>query len=175
MKSEYAYKICLIGESGVGKTSLTIRLLTGKFDANVKQTLGAEIHVKYLNIEDLRVVLQAWDFGGEDEFKFLLPSYATGSNGAIFMFDIANADSLNDIETWHSLFKLKWDLEVPFLLVGGKSDLKDRREVKQEKAREIAKKYSMFDYIECSAKTGANVERVFETITRRMMRLAGVL
>ena len=68
MKEEMAYKICIFGESCVGKSTLARRFLTGFFEEDIKLTMGAEIFIKFLDIENIRVVLQIWDFGGEDIF-----------------------------------------------------------------------------------------------------------
>ena len=73
MKGELAFKICIYGETCVGKTTLARRFLKGYFEEDIKVTMGAEIFVKFLQIEDKRVVLQVWDFGGESMFNFLLP------------------------------------------------------------------------------------------------------
>ena len=88
--AEKTYKVCIFGESGVGKTSLTRRFLLGKWDEDVRLTLGAEIFVKYLEIDGTKVVLQIWDFAGEDSFKLMLPLYSQGSNAGIFMYDLSN-------------------------------------------------------------------------------------
>ena len=72
--SEITFKVCVFGEGGVGKTTLVNRYLTGIFEANTKMTLGLDFYVKAIDLDDMKIVLQIWDFGGEDKFKFLLPS-----------------------------------------------------------------------------------------------------
>ena len=70
-KAEFTYKLCIFGEKGVGKTCLVLRYLTGLFGTDTKSTLGAAIYVKYLTIENRKIIIQIWDFGGEQQFHFL--------------------------------------------------------------------------------------------------------
>ncbi len=173
-----AYKICIFGESGVGKTTLGRRYLNGYFEEDIKLTMGAELFVKYINIENIRVVLQIWDFGGEDNFKFLLPLYSKGSSGGIFMFDLSNKASLNRIDGWIEIFKkglASSEKEIPILLVGGKLDLQDQIAITENEAQNIVKEHNLYQYIECSSKTGANVEIIFETLVRDILRFQNLI
>ena len=129
-KTDLAYKICLFGDKQVGKSSLVNRFMTDRFDFDLKPTLGAAIFVKTLELYGKLIKLQIWDFGGEERFYFLLKSYVLGSFGGIFMFDITNAHSLNEIYNWISIFRDSLDYnfkEAPILLVGGKLDLENQR------------------------------------------------
>jgi small GTP-binding protein len=167
-----AYKICIFGESGVGKTTLARRYLNGYFEEDIKLTMGAEVFVKYIDIENIKVVLQIWDFGGEEGFKFLLPMYSKGSSGGIFMFDLSNKSSLDRIEEWIEIFKkglISSEKENPIVMVGGKLDLEDQIDVTETEAQNIAKVHNLYKYIECSSKTGVNVEIIFETLVRDIL------
>jgi len=173
MKKEMAYKLCIFGESCVGKTTLTRCYLMGYFEEDIKLTMGAELFIKFLEIENIRIVLQIWDFGGEKTFQFLLPMYSKGSFGGIFMFDLTRANTLDRIEEWLGCFKEGLTLDrkdVPILLVGGKLDLQEQIEVSKNYAKAIAQQYNLFDYIDCSSKTGKNVEIVFETLVRKILK-----
>ncbi|MFX1410954.1 MAG: Rab family GTPase [Promethearchaeota archaeon] len=173
MQKEMAYKICIFGESCVGKTTLARRYLTGYFEEDIKLTMGAELFIKFLEIESIRIVLQIWDFGGEKTFQFLLPMYSKGSFGGIFMFDLTRDETLNRIEEWLGCFKEGLSLErkgVPIILIGGKLDLQDQIVVSKQKAKKIAHQYNLFDYIECSSKSGENVEIIFENLVRKILK-----
>ncbi len=170
---EKAFKIAIFGESSVGKTSLTRRYLTGIFETNLKVTMGVEIFVKYLRISDLKISLQIWDFGGEQQFSFLLPIYSKGANGGIFMFDLSRKSTLLQINQWVGSFKKGLGLEepkVPIMLIGGKSDLKDKNSVVKQEALSLVKKYNFLDYFECSSKTGQNIELVFENLVKEIIK-----
>jgi small GTP-binding protein len=170
---EMAYKICIFGESGVGKTTLARRYLTGYFEEDIKLTMGAELFVKYITIEDIRVVLQIWDFGGEEDFRFLLPLYSKGSTGGIFMFDLSNKTSLYQINEWIMIFKkglASNEKDSPIMMVGGKSDLEDQIAITKDEVQTLADEFNLYKYIECSSKTGKNVETLFETLIRDILK-----
>lgn len=175
---EIAYKLCIFGESEVGKTTLARRYLTGYFEEDIKLTMGAELFVKYITIDNIRVVLQLWDFGGEDDFKFLLPLYSKGSSGGIFMFDLSNRASLNQIDEWIKLFKqdsVSGEKISPILMVGGKQDLQGQIVITESEAQTIAKENNLYKYIECSSKTGVNVENLFETLIRDILKFQNLI
>ncbi|MFX1316183.1 MAG: Rab family GTPase [Promethearchaeota archaeon] len=172
------FKLCLFGDGGVGKTTLTRRFLTRVFDEDLKMTIGADFSVKELEIEGKTIVLRIWDFAGEDRFRVLLPSFAKGADGAIFMFDITKYSSMKNIDDWLSFFQQgasKKQLNIPIIMVGGKLDLDEKRSILAEDAIEISKSHNLHGYIECSSKTGDNVDEVFESITRKMMENANVI
>ena len=174
----YTYKLCLFGPGGVGKTTLTRRYLTGLFEENNKLTMGANIFIKDLEINDKEVLLQIWDFGGEEQFRFLLPVYSHGSACGIFLFDLSRYSTIKDIEEWINFFKEgseEKEQKIPLLMVGAKLDLIEKRVISKEEALEIAKKNGCFDYIECSSKTGENVEKIFEIIVIEVMKRLKVL
>ncbi len=178
MKEDLAYKICIFGETRVGKTTLARRYLTGYFEEDIKLTMGAEILVKFLTIGNKRIVLQVWDFGGESMFNFLLPMYSRGSFGGIFMFDLTREATLERIEVWLDCFRdgLSFEKEkIPILLVGGKLDLQDQIVVSREKVEKIVKQYNLFNYIECSSKTGINIEAIFETLVKQILKKVKII
>jgi len=170
------FKLCLFGDGGVGKTTLTHRFLTRVFNEDLKMTIGADFSVKELEIEGKTVVLRIWDFAGEDRFRVLLPSFAKGADGGIFMFDITRYTSMKNLDDWLSFFKQgtsKTQLQIPLIMVGGKLDLNEKRSVPAEDAIEVSKSHNLQGYIECSSRTGDNVDEVFEFITRKMIENAG--
>ena len=174
MKPE-KFKICIFGDGGVGKTSLVNRFLTGVFQDNYKITIGADFFVKRVNINGSAVTLQIWDFAGEDRFKFILPSYIAGSSGCIFMFDITRYSSIRNLSDWIEVFNKgskNYDKKIPLIMVGGKLDLDTKRSVESEQAIELAERNDFNDYIECSSKTGENVEEIFKRITKIMLENA---
>ena len=174
-ETDFSFKLSLFGAGGVGKTSLTRRFISGSFQLDTKMTMGASIHVKYLEIEDKKVSLQIWDFGGEEQFRFLLPVYARGSSAGIFMFDTTRFESIVNVEEWVEFFLQglsEEERDVPVLLVGGKIDLVEDRSVNNQHALKMKNKYNFMDYIECSAKTGENVEKIFQTMARRLMEIS---
>lgn len=175
---EGAFKLCIFGDGGVGKTTLVNRYLTKIFDESIKMTIGADFYVKDLEIEGKRVTLRIWDFGGEQRFKVLLPSFAKGADGGIFMYDITRYTSVKNIDDWLSIFEKNTrdkQINIPIVMVGGKLDLQEKRSVETDDAIELSEKHNLQGHYECSSKTGENVEEVFESITRKMMKITNLI
>ena len=175
---EGAFKLCIFGDGGVGKTTLVNRYLTKVFDEDIKMTVGADFYVKDLEIDGKKVVIRIWDFGGEQRFKVLLPSFAKGADGGIFMYDITRYTSVKNIDDWLSIFEKnvrEKQIQIPIIMVGGKIDLQEKRSVETEDAVELSEKHNLQGYFECSSKTGDRVEDIFESITRKMMKYTGML
>ncbi|MFX0075625.1 MAG: Rab family GTPase [Candidatus Hermodarchaeota archaeon] len=171
-KLNLAFKLSVFGDSGVGKSTLINRYITAKFDQNLKSTIGAAILIKFIETESLRITLQIWDFAGEDRFSSLLPSYATGSSAAIFMFDISNRESIANIDSWILTFNKGLNgrgATYPLIIVGGKLDLKERRTLNEDDIATVLTVRDNYDYLECSSKTGENVDLLFQTLIDRML------
>ncbi|MGV9171515.1 MAG: Rab family GTPase [Promethearchaeia archaeon] len=172
------FKLTLFGNGGVGKTSLVTRYLRGVFNDKTAMTIGVDFHTKKIKIGDMIVSLQIWDFAGEDRFRFLLPSYLRGANGGIFMYDITRFSSIKDFDAWLDVLRTEAEKEVrdiPIMLVGGKSDLENKRVITKEEGRKLMEEKGLCDFFECSAKTGENVEKIFKSITKTMLERAGML
>ena len=165
------FKIVIFGDAGCGKTTLTQRFLTNLFVSDSKMTIGVDFEVKSLNVNKQKVKLQIWDFGGEERFRFLLPTYVRGARGGVFMYDITNYSSIAHIDDWLTVIKKEIRKEdvFPIIVVGGKADLADNREVPSSEGIKIAKTRGVDGFIECSSKTGENVEDAFEALTSLML------
>ena len=165
------FKIVIFGDAGCGKTTLTQRFLTNLFVSDSKMTIGVDFEVKSLEVNKQKVKLQIWDFGGEERFRFLLPTYVRGARGGIFMYDITNYSSIAHIDDWLTVIKKEIRKEdiFPIIVIGGKADLAENREVPASEGIKIAKSRGVDGFIECSSKTGENVEESFEALTSLML------
>ena len=164
----YRYKILIVGDASVGKTSLTLRYISGFFLEDLKLTIGVDFYSKTLEYDNNKVKLQIWDFGGEERFRFLLSQYCRGANGALYLFDITNPSSLDHLSDWIKIIR-KYSGDIPVVLIGSKLDLRDIRQVKEDDGALAAKKYDLASFIELSSKTGENVEKAFNKITELLM------
>ncbi len=165
------FKIIIFGDADCGKETLTQRFLTNLFVSDQTMTIGVDFEVKSLSVDGQKVKLQVWDFGGEERFRFLLPTYVRGAQGGIFIYDITNYSSLAHIDDWLSVIKKEIRAEdiFPILVVGNKAHLVNDREVSSTEGIRIAKSRGVDGFIEVSAKTGENVEKAFEALTRLML------
>ena len=168
MSYEKVFKLVIAGDGGVGKTSLTNKFITGIFKTDTRITIGVEFFIKDLPIEGLGPVrLQIWDFGGEERFRFLLPTYVKGANGIMFLFSTTNMLTLSHFDDWLPILR-NYDPNIPIMLVGTKIDLKQQRRVPKHEAIEIARSRGCLSYVEVSAKESVNVEEAFRTLTKVM-------
>ena len=164
------FKIVIFGDDRTGKTTLTHRFLTNLFKKDITTTLGVDFHLKALKFDGEIVKLQIWDFAGEERFRFLFPSYIRGASGAIFMYDITNYSSLAHADDWLEILKSEIEYKLPIIFVGGKTDLDHLKEVSTKKAMDIAFNKGASGFIECSSKTGENVYKIFDLLTRLILK-----
>ena len=164
---DYTWKIMMLGDASVGKTSLTIRYISGFFLEDLKLTIGVDFYSKTTSFKGKKVKLQIWDFGGEERFRFLLHQYCKGANAAFFLYDITNRLSLDHLPDWTQIIR-EHAGDVPIMLIGSKVDLKQYRVVSREEGILAAKKYNLSAFVELSSKTGENVEEVFTLITETL-------
>ena len=172
LTSTLQFKLPIFGDAGVGKTTLTHRYLHGLFKESYHHTIGVDFFLKRFEIDGHKVSLQIWDFAGEEKFRFLLPGIIDGAHGTIFMFDITRYVTFKNLTNWLNVFKeanKTHDQDVPILLVGSKTDLEGLRTVPSEEGKKFVKENNLMGYIECSSKTGENVEEIFRSITKIMI------
>jgi small GTP-binding protein len=165
---DYTFKVIMIGDASVGKTSLTLRFISGFFLEDLKLTIGVDFYSKTTNFKDKKVKLQIWDFGGEERFRFLLSQYCKGANGAFFLYDITNSITLDHLPDWTQNIR-EHAGDIPIMLIGSKKDLEEFRAVTREEGILAAKKYNLTSFVELSSKTGENVEKAFKVITEELI------
>jgi len=166
---DYTWKIMMLGDAAVGKTSLTLRFISGFFLQDLKLTIGVDFYSKTTNFKEKKVKLQIWDFGGEERFRFLLHQYCKGANAAFFLYDITNRLSLDHLPDWTQIIR-EHAGDIPIMLIGSKVDLQEFRAVTREEGILAAKKYNLSTFIELSSKTGQNVEKSFDVITEILFK-----
>ena len=162
---DYTFKILLIGDASVGKTSFTKRYCYNIFNPSERLTIGVDFHVKTIELNEKKIKLQIWDVGGEERFRFLLPTYCLGANAAFLLYDITRPQTLDNISEWTNIVLTKSG-PIPIMLVGSKIDLeKEERKIPREYGIQIAEKQGMASFAEISSKTGQNVTKTFEVLT----------
>ncbi|MDX1798461.1 MAG: Rab family GTPase [Candidatus Lokiarchaeia archaeon] len=168
MTKSILLKVVTAGEGGVGKTTLLYRYIEGKFLADTRMTIGVEFFLKELNIEDKKILLQIWDFGGQEHFRPLLSSYATGARGALLLFDLTRPSSIGRIEQWVNICR-QGNPYIPIIFLGTKLDLKEQITIDDAMALQIKEEFGFFDYLKISSKTGENVQLAFELLAKKLV------
>jgi len=164
------YKILLVGDANVGKSSLIRRLLLGEFDPDYTATVGVDLSAAALNLdESTPVILTLIDLGGQADFSALRSQYYRGAHLAAFVYDISNRESFEHLPFWHKgVMENVTTVDgkaVLAMLIGNKSDRADKREVSAEEGANFAEGLGI-PFMETSAKTGENVETTFTEIAR---------
>ena len=155
----------VIGDGGVGKTSLIIRHVDKAFQTDYKPTLGFDISLKTIMVEEFQAELLIWDIGGQAIFKEIRESYLEGSHCCLLVYDMTNEESFKNLETWLAELK-KFTGDVPFILVGNKLDLEKQRVISREKGEAKSKELGAVTFYETSAKNGTEVDKAFEDLTK---------
>ncbi|MHA1150363.1 MAG: Rab family GTPase [Promethearchaeota archaeon] len=170
MSRSMLYKILTAGDGGVGKTTLLRRYVEGTFKEDTIMTMGVNFFRKELFIRNDIIMLQLWDFGGQEQFRFMLEKYVVGAKGILIMFDLTRYLSIKNIEDWIKLCT-KGNPHLVKLLIGTKLDLTDKISVSDDEALEIKEKYEFEAYIKISSKTGENVNETFEYLAEKLLAL----
>ncbi|XP_040567510.1 ras-related protein Rab-18-B [Lepeophtheirus salmonis] len=163
-------KLLIIGESGVGKSSLLLRFTEDAFDPDHSATIGVDFKVKTLTVQGNRVKLAIWDTAGQERFRTLTPSYYRGGQGAILVYDVTNRDSFSNVENWlNELDTYATNHDIVKMLVGNKCDLEEKRAISKEEGQKCARKHRMM-FIESSAKTREGVQLAFEELVENIIQ-----
>lgn len=162
------FKLVLLGESAVGKSSLVNRFAKDRFDEFRESTIGAAFLTQTVRLEPNTVIkFEIWDTAGQERYKSLAPMYYRNANCAVVVFDLTSSTSLGRAKSWIKELQLQASENIVIALAGNKADLKSKREVGKEEAEEYARSAGLL-YFETSAKTGENVREMFRAIAERM-------
>ena len=161
------YKIVVIGDINVGKTSILSRFRYGSFEQSYMPTLGIDFFTKNLFYEDKTIRLILWDTAGQERFRSLIPSYLKNADCIIIVYDITNKDSFNSLTNWLSDAKNNTIEGTIFVICGNKIDLKEKRVVTNEEINEYIKKENLL-YVECSAQNGEGIKELFNLIAQHL-------
>jgi len=160
---DYMFKLLIIGNSSVGKTSFLFRYADDSFTSAFVSTVGIDFKVKTVFRNDKRVKLQIWDTAGQERYRTITTAYYRGAMGFILMYDITNEESFNSVQDWSTQIKTySWD-NAQVTLAGNKCDMEDDRVVSAERGKQLAEQLS-FEFFETSAKDNINVKQVFERL-----------
>ena len=167
---DLSFKIILVGDSGVGKSCLTMKGTKNHFEECYSPTVGFECFSFNIRINDKNIKLQIWDTCGQEAYRSLITSFYRNSSLAIIAYSIDNENSYRNIEAWLNEIKTQANPETKIFLVGTKVDLEDKRKIPTDVAKKFGKDHQFNFFIETSAKTGFNAQNVFIEAAKELYR-----
>eukprot|EP00981_Chlorochromonas_danica_P000943 scaffold227_cov173-Ochromonas_danica.AAC.6 len=165
MATPMEVKVCIIGDTDVGKTSLSTRYCHGEFPQNSTPTIGASFLQRRVMVDGFEISLQIWDTAGQERFRSMAPMYYRGAKAAICVFDVTNEESFARVSTWLRDLKSHADPNVVICLAGNKCDKTAAFDLSQ---CEVMAKNIGGSFFRTSALTGEGVQEIFETLSRRV-------
>ena len=165
---DYIFKVLLVGNSDVGKSSLILRYVDQVWNDVFVPTIGVDFKVKSLEIDKRTIKLQIWDTAGQERFRNVISSYFKGAHGILLIFDITSRDSFKELENWLGEVERNASSQILKILIGNKCDLEEEREISKDEGEAFAMRNGM-QYIETSAKNNTNVDQAFEALAKIMV------
>lgn len=153
------YKICLVGNSGVGKSSLVRRYIHNQFESYNEATIGAAFFSKDINYPNYILKLQIWDTAGQERYRSLGPLYFRGCGSIILVINGSDKLSLDSCYSWVQQIRTE-NPDIYIILAINKSDL--NIDITESQIQETCQNYGNMDYIHVSAKSGDNIEKLFK-------------
>ncbi|KAF5175276.1 Ras-related protein rabc2a [Thalictrum thalictroides] len=173
---DYSFKILLIGDSGVGKSSLLLSFISSSIDDNLSPTIGVDFKIKLLTVGEKKLKLTIWDTAGQERFRTLTSSYYRGAQGIILVYDVTRRETFTNLsDIWAKEVELySTNQSCIKMLVGNKVDKDDERAVTREEGIALAQQCGCL-FLECSAKTRENVQQCFEELALKILEVPSLL
>ena len=165
-------KILIIGESGVGKSSLLLRFTDDVFDTDLQSTIGMDFKAKTISVDGKAIKLAIWDTAGQERFRTLTPSFYRGAQGVILVYDVTSRDTFAHLDLWLNEADIYASPNIVKMVVANKIDKANRAVTKEEGLR-FARKHSML-FIEASAKSKEGVQIAFEELVEKILQTPGL-
>ncbi|XP_043958510.1 ras-related protein Rab-37-like [Gambusia affinis] len=169
---DLVHKTILVGDSGVGKTSLLVQFDQGKFiPGSFSATVGIGFTNKEVTVDNVKVQLQIWDTAGQERFRSVTHAYYRDAHALLLLYDITNKSSFDNIRAWLTEIHEYAHTDVVIMLLGNKADMSGERAIRREEGERLAREYSV-PFMETSAKTGVNVELAFTAVAKELKHRA---
>ena len=173
MSTDCVYKVLLLGDSTVGKTCVLLKYTDKIFQDTHMMTIGLDYRLKSMKLKNgLDVKLQIWDTAGQDRFRSITKNYYKGSNGIILIYDVTNKRTFENVKSWVSQIHEEISDKVVIYLIGNKIDMEEERKVSTKEGEDLANELGL-PFLETSAKTGVNIDTIFNEIVEKIHAVFG--
>ena len=164
------FKVILLGDMSVGKTSILLRYVENQFKENIISTIGVDFMDKIIDYGDTKIALKIWDTSGQEKYESIAQNFLRDTDGAFLVFDLTEKSSFERIKQWLNEITIfhETNENVKIIILGNKSDLKDKRVVAEDIAINFAQKHN-FKYFETSAKDNTNINEAFKAMADSFM------
>ncbi|TKS90229.1 Ras-related protein [Collichthys lucidus] len=170
--SRDCFQTILVGDSGVGKTSLLVQFDQGKFiPGSFSATVGIGFTNKVVTVDGVKVKLQIWDTAGQERFRSVTHAYYRDAHALLLLYDITSKTSFDNIRAWLTEVHEYAQSDVVIMLLGNKADMSGDRAIRRDEGERLAREYSV-PFMETSAKTGVNVELAFTAVAKELKHRA---
>jgi len=173
VKKKLKIKVTVVGDGGVGKTSLIQKFTQGKFKTDYIKTIGAQLTHYKTEINGYRIELMFWDIAGQDDFHFLRPSFYRASKAVIIVYSLEENNlgkrSFAHIASWYKDVK-KYCGEIPAVVFANKVDLINEKSLYKTKIQNLVRKHNFLGYYITSAKTGQGLDEAFNALSKEIKR-----
>nr|CAH8832834.1 unnamed protein product [Trichobilharzia regenti] len=164
---DYLFKLLLIGDSGVGKTSILFRFSEDEFNSTFIATIGIDFKIRTLEMDGKKIKLQIWDTAGQERFRTITTAYYRGAMGIMLVYDVTNGNSFDNISTWMNNISQHANQDVEKMLLGNKCDACAARVVPTEAGLQLANSYGI-RFMETSAKSDINITEAFKLLAQNI-------
>eukprot|EP00475_Leptophrys_vorax_P008081 TRINITY_DN15187_c0_g2_i1.p1 TRINITY_DN15187_c0_g2~~TRINITY_DN15187_c0_g2_i1.p1 ORF type:complete len:206 (-),score=67.68 TRINITY_DN15187_c0_g2_i1:241-858(-) len=162
---DYLFKFVLVGDSGVGKSSL----LLDEFSDSYNSTIGIDFKIVQVKVDDAIVKLQVWDTAGQERYQSIAQAFYRNANAIILVYDITVKESFEHVEKWLEKIEENAPPSIPKILIGNKADLASKRAVNEIEVKEFADKLGVAHF-ETSAKTDKKFEEILAVLSRQVIK-----
>jgi small GTP-binding protein len=168
---KYIFKVIFLGDAAVGKTSIVAKHVTATFRENYIPSLGANVTSREYNVDGNSVTLMIWDIAAQEEFSRVRQEYYRGARAAFLVYDVTRPMTFGNVVPWYDDLVTIVRKKIPIILIGNKAD--KPAVVQSASGRRLAGDLGA-DFIETSAKTGENIDKLFDIVARKLISAASV-